>query len=75
MLDEKALIHPKGVLSGRGQDSVQPVKFLHTKLTHPCLYGLCFVHWCVVMMEQEWTIPNLFPQIWELEIVQDFLLC
>jgi len=53
MLDEKtwlavsALIHPKGVPLGCGQDS--PVKFFHTKLAHPCLYGL----WCAVMLEQE----------------------
>ncbi|KAK3513131.1 hypothetical protein QTP70_003769 [Hemibagrus guttatus] len=49
------------------------VKFLHTKLTHPCLYGPCFVHWCAVMLEQEGVIPKLFPQSWEHEIVQNVL--
>lgn len=25
-----------------------PVKFFHTSLAHPCLYGLFFVPWCAV---------------------------
>ena len=37
---------------------------IHTKLSHPCLYGLCFVHWCTVMLEQEGAIPKLLPQSW-----------
>ncbi|MCI4393571.1 hypothetical protein PGIGA_G00158990 [Pangasianodon gigas] len=28
-----------------------PVKFFHTKLIQPCLYGPCFVHWGTVMLE------------------------
>ncbi|KAK3533131.1 hypothetical protein QTP70_008806 [Hemibagrus guttatus] len=52
----------------------RPVKFLHTKLNHPCLYGPCFVHWCAVMLEQEVAIPKLFPQSWEHEIVQNVLV-
>ncbi|KAK3568010.1 hypothetical protein QTP86_028594, partial [Hemibagrus guttatus] len=51
----------------------RPVKFLHTKLPHPRLYGPCFVHWCAVMLEQEGVIPKLFPQSWEHEIVQNVL--
>jgi len=75
MLDEKAwlavsaLIHPKSVLLG-----CRPVKFFHTKLTHSCLYGPCFVHWCSVKWEQEGAIPKLFPQSWEHEIVQNLLV-
>ncbi|KAK3575358.1 hypothetical protein QTP86_025513 [Hemibagrus guttatus] len=33
----------------------RPVKFLHTKLAHPCLYGPCFVH-CMgtIVLELYW---------------------
>ncbi|KAK3537321.1 hypothetical protein QTP70_007710 [Hemibagrus guttatus] len=51
----------------------KPVKFLHTKLIQPCLYGACFVHWCAVMLEQEGVNPKLFPQSWEHEIVHNVL--
>ena len=51
------------------------VRFFHTKLAHPCLYGPCFVLWCPVMLEQEGFIPKLFPQSWEHEIVQNLLVC
>jgi len=68
-----AWIHLESVLSGWGQDC-RPVKLLHTKLAHPCLYGPCFVHWCAVMLEQEGAFPKLLPQSWEDEIVQNVLV-
>ncbi|KAK3539487.1 hypothetical protein QTP70_009051 [Hemibagrus guttatus] len=51
----------------------RPVKFLHTKLAHPCLYEPCFVHWCTVMLKQAGAIPKLLPRSWEHEIVQNVL--
>lgn len=38
-----------------------PVKFLGTKLAHPCLNGSCFVHWCAVVLEQEGAIHKAVP--------------
>ena len=84
MLDEKAwlavstLIHsiiPKVIYRVEVRTLCRPVKFLHPKITHSCLYGPCFVHWCAVMLEQERAIPKLFPQSWEHEIVQNVLVC
>lgn len=54
-----------------GLRSRLPVKFFYTKPSHPCLYGHCFVHWCALLLEQEWAIPKQFPQIRENEIVQN----
>lgn len=30
----------------------KPVKFIHTKVSHPRLYGPCFVHWHTFMSEE-----------------------
>ena len=38
--------------------SIRPVKSIYNKLSHLCLYGPCFVHWCTVMLEQEGAIPK-----------------
>ncbi|KAK3536251.1 hypothetical protein QTP86_000154 [Hemibagrus guttatus] len=66
MLDKKAWLTvsalipklPKVFYRVEVRTLCRPVKFLHTKLTHPCLYGPCFVHWCAVMLEQEGVIPK-----------------
>ena len=52
-LSVSTLIHPKSVLSGWGQSSSSTLK-----LSHPCLYGPCFVHWFTVMLKQERTSPD-----------------
>uniref|UniRef100_A0A667XDP1 Niban apoptosis regulator 2b n=1 Tax=Myripristis murdjan TaxID=586833 RepID=A0A667XDP1_9TELE len=52
----------------------RPVKFIHTRLCHPCLYGPCFVHWCTVMLEEEGARSKLFPQGWEHGIVRNVLV-
>lgn len=49
------LTHPKGFVSGRGQDSAGQ----SSSSTHPCLCGPCFLHWCSVMLEQKWGILKL----------------
>ncbi|CAB1414892.1 unnamed protein product [Pleuronectes platessa] len=48
-----------------------PVKFFHTKLTQPCLYGPCFVHWSRVVLEQKRGFPKRFPQSWKHGIDQN----
>ena len=48
-----ALIHPNVFYRVEVRTLCRPVKFIHTKLSHPCLYAPCFVHWCTVMLEQE----------------------
>jgi hypothetical protein len=39
----------------------RPVKFFHTDLDTPLLYGPHFVHGGVVMVKQERAIPILLP--------------
>ena len=51
-----------------------PVKFCHTKLTQPCLYGPCFVHWGRVLLEQKRAFPKLLPQSWKHRILQNVLV-
>jgi len=53
-----ALIHPKGVLSGWGQDSVQ----VSQVLPHQTRSSMWAHDLCTVMLEQEGAIPKLFPQ-------------
>ncbi|CAB1420490.1 unnamed protein product [Pleuronectes platessa] len=36
-----------------------PAQFVHTKLTKPCLYQPCFVHWGRVMLGQKRASPKL----------------
>lgn len=47
----------------------RPVKFFHTKLTYPRLYGRYFVHWYAVKLKQKGAISKLFPQSWEHKVV------
>lgn len=59
-LSVSALIHPKGGLLGRGQDSEQASQVPPD--SHPGLQGLCFVHGCTALLEEEGTSSKLFPQ-------------
>ena len=43
----------------------RPVKFFHTDLDTPFLYGLRFVHGDMVMLKQERAFPKLLPQSWK----------
>jgi hypothetical protein len=67
----RVTIHPKGV----GVDGVEvralcrPVKFFHTDINKPFLYGPRFVHGGIVMLKQERAFPKLLPQSWKLRIV------
>jgi hypothetical protein len=40
----------------------RPVKFFHTDLDKPFLYGPRFVHGGIVMLKQETAFLKLFPQ-------------
>ena len=41
----------------------RPVKFFHTDLNKPFLYGPCFVHEGIVMLKQERAFPKLLPKL------------
>uniref|UniRef100_A0A674DXE6 Signal transducing adaptor molecule (SH3 domain and ITAM motif) 2 n=1 Tax=Salmo trutta TaxID=8032 RepID=A0A674DXE6_SALTR len=41
----------------------RPVKFFHTDLDKPFLYGPRFVHGGVVLLKQEMAFPKLLPQV------------
>ena len=43
----------------------RPVKFFHTDLYKPFLYGPHFVHGDIVTLKQERAFPKLLPQIWK----------
>ena len=47
----------------------RPVKFFHTVLDKPFLYGPPFVHGGIVMLKQERGFPKLLPQSWKHRIV------
>ena len=47
----------------------KPVKFFHTDLDKPFLYGPRFLHGGIVMLKQERAFPKLFPQSWKHRIV------
>ena len=47
----------------------RPVKFFHTDLDKQFLYGPCFVHGGIVMLEQERAFPKLLPQNWKHRII------
>ena len=40
-----------------------PVKFFHTDLDKPFLYGPRFVQWGIVMLKQGRAFPKLLPQL------------
>ena len=46
--------------------SVKPVKFFHTDLDKPFLYGPRFVHWGIIMLKQENAFPKMLLQSIEL---------
>jgi hypothetical protein len=46
-----------------------PVKFFHTVLDKPFLYGPCFIHGVIVMLKHESAFPKLLPQSWKHRIV------
>ena len=46
-----------------------PVKFFHTDLDSPFLYGPHFVHRGIVMLKQERAFPKLLPRSWKHRIV------
>jgi hypothetical protein len=52
-------IHPNGVRWSCGHGFVQPVKFFHTNLDKPFLYGPHFVQRGIVMLKQERAFPKL----------------
>ena len=47
----------------------RPVKFFHTDLDKPFLYGPRFVDRGIVMLKQERAFPKLLPQSWKHRIV------
>ena len=47
----------------------RPVKFFHTDLDKPFLYGPRFVHEGIVMRKQLRAFPKLLPQSWKHRIV------
>lgn len=69
LLAQSAFIHPNG-WSGLCADQSSS----STPNANPYLDGPCFMHKCAVMLKQQEAIPNLFPEIWELEIVHMFLV-
>jgi hypothetical protein len=54
---------------------VLAVKFFHTDLDKPFLYGHHFVHGGIVMMKQERAFPKLLPQSWKHRIVENVIVC
>lgn len=62
-LSVSILIHPKCVVLIEVRTLCRPVRFIHTRLCHSCLYGPCFVDWCTVMLEG--ARSKLSPQSWE----------
>ena len=47
----------------------RPVKFFHTDLDKPFLYGPSFVHRGIVMLKQKRAVCKLLPQSWKHRIV------
>ena len=43
----------------------RPVKFFHTDLDKPFMYGPCFIHSGIVMLRQQRAFPKLLPQSWK----------
>ena len=53
----------------------RPVKFFHTDLDKPFMYGLRFVHGGIVMLKQKRAFPKLLPQSWKNRIVENVIVC
>ena len=47
----------------------RPVKFFHTDLNKPFLYGPRFVPGRIDMLKQERAFPKLLPQSWKHRII------
>ena len=47
----------------------RPVKFFHTDLDKPFLYGSSFVHGGIVTLKEERAFPKLLPQSWKHRII------
>jgi hypothetical protein len=47
----------------------RPVKFFHTVLDKPFLYGLHFEHGGIFMLKQERAFPKILPQSWKHRII------
>jgi hypothetical protein len=47
----------------------RPVKFFHTSVNKPFLYGPRFVYGGIVILKQERAFPKLLPQSWKHRIV------
>jgi hypothetical protein len=47
----------------------RPIKFFHTDLDKPFMYGPGFVHGGIVMLKQERAFPKLLLQSWKHRIV------
>ena len=45
----------------------RPVKFFHTDLDKPFLYGPCFAHMGIVMLKQERAFPNCCHKVGSIE--------
>jgi hypothetical protein len=46
----------------------RPVKFFHTDLNQPFLYGPCFLHRVIVMLKQERAFPKCCPKVESIEL-------
>ena len=57
------------------RDLCKPVKFFHTNLDKPFLYGPRFVHGGIVMLTQERAFSKLLPQKWKHRIVWNVIVC
>ena len=60
---------PKVFNGVEGRPLCRPVKFFHTDLDKPFLYGPRFVQRGIVMLKQETAFPKLLPQIWKHRII------
>jgi hypothetical protein len=58
-------IIPKVFIGVEVRALCRPVKFFHTDLDKPFLYGPRFVHRGIVMLNQEIAFPKLLPQSWK----------
>jgi len=54
----------------------RPVKFFHTDLDTPFLYGLHFVHGDMVMLKQERAFPQtVFHKVGSTDIIWNVIVC
>ena len=53
----------------------RPVKFFHSDLDEPFLYGPRFVRGGVIMLNWEKAFPKLLPQSWKHRIIYNAFQC